>query len=53
MNKQFAEAQIAFALRHAVNGTLVAEIIRKMGVTEPTFYRWKKQYASIPEIHQY
>jgi putative transposase len=55
MKKRFTEAQIAFALRQAVNGTPVAEIIRKMGVTEQTFYRWKRQYASmgIPEIHQY
>jgi putative transposase len=33
----------------------VAEIIRKMGITEQTFYRWKRQYAQmgVPEIHQY
>jgi putative transposase len=55
MKKRFTEAQIAFALRQAVNGTPVAEIIRKMGISEQTFYRWKKQYAGmgIPEIHQF
>jgi putative transposase len=55
MKKRFTEAQIAFALRQAVNGTPVAEIIRKLGITEQTFYRRKRQYAStgIPAIHQY
>jgi putative transposase len=55
MKKRFTEAQIAFALRQAASGTAVAEIIRRMGVTEQTFYRWKKQYAhmGVPEIHQY
>ena len=34
--------QIAFALKQAERGTPVAEIRRKMGDSEPTFYRWKK-----------
>jgi len=42
---RFTEEQIAFALRQAETGTPVAEVIRKMGVSEQTFYRWKKQYA--------
>jgi len=45
--KRFTEAQIAFALRQAESGTLVAEIIRKMGISEVTFYRWKKRYAGL------
>ena len=45
--KRFPETQIAFALRQAESGTLVAEIIRKMGTSEVTFYRWKKQYAGL------
>jgi putative transposase len=55
MKTRFTEAQIAFALRQATNGTAMAEIIRKMGITEQTFYRWKRQYAQmgVPEIHQY
>jgi putative transposase len=55
MKKRFTEGQIAFALRQQANGTSIAEIIRKMGVTEQTFYRWKKQYAGmgVPEIHQF
>ena len=37
--KKYTEEQIAFALRQAEQGTAVAEICRKMGVAEPTFYR--------------
>jgi putative transposase len=45
--KQFSEEQIAFALRQADSGTTIEEICRKMGVSEPTFYRWKKVYAGM------
>ncbi len=45
--KRFTEVQIAFALRQAESGTPVAEIIRKMGISEVTFYRWKKKYAGL------
>ncbi len=45
--KRFTEAQIAFALRQAESGTPVAEVIRKMGISEVTFYRWKKKYAGL------
>jgi putative transposase len=34
-------------LRQAEAGTPVREIIRKLGITEPTFYRWKKKYGSL------
>lgn len=44
---RFTEEQIAFALRQAETGTPVSEIIRKMGISEPTFYRWKKKYAGM------
>jgi len=44
---RFTEEQIAFALRQAETGTPVAEVIRKMGISEQTFYRWKKQYAGM------
>jgi putative transposase len=45
--KQYTEEQIAFALRQAESGTPVAEIIRRRGVSEQTFYRWKKQFAGL------
>jgi len=44
---RFPEEQIAFALRQAETGTPVAEVIRKVGISEQTFYRWKKQYAGM------
>lgn len=48
MNRgRFGEEQIAFALRQAETGTPVAEVIRRMGISEQTFYRWKKRYAGI------
>jgi len=40
--KQFTEVQIAFALRQAESGTPVAEIIRKMEISEVTFYRYRR-----------
>jgi putative transposase len=45
--KRYSEAQIAFALRQAESGTPVAEILRKLGVSEQTFYRWKKRFAGM------
>ena len=44
---RFTEEQIAYALQQAEYGTPVAEVIRKMGVTEQTFYRWKKKYSGM------
>ena len=45
--KRFTEEQIAFALRQNEGGAQIAEIIRKLGVTEQTFYRWKKKFAGV------
>jgi putative transposase len=44
---RFTEEQIAFALRQAEAGTPIIEVCRKMGVSEQTFYRWKKLYAGM------
>jgi putative transposase len=44
---RFTEQQIAFALRQAESGVSIEEITRKMGVTEATFYRWKKRFAGM------
>ncbi len=43
---RFTEEQIAMALRQGESGTPVVEICRKLGVSEATFYRWKKRYGS-------
>tara|TARA_R110002095_G_scaffold152042_1_gene131623 strand:- start:124 stop:378 length:255 start_codon:yes stop_codon:yes gene_type:complete len=45
--KRYTEAQIAFALRQAESGTPVVEVTRKMGISEQTFYRWKKKFAGM------
>ena len=44
---KFTEEQIAFALRQAEGGTRVAEICRKMGISEATFFNWKKKYGGL------
>ena len=47
MKKRYTEEQIALALRQAEGGTAVTEICRKMGVSEATFFRWKKQFQGM------
>jgi putative transposase len=44
---RFTDEQIAFALRQAEAGTAPKEICRKLGVTEQSFYRWKKKFAGM------
>ncbi|MFM1990345.1 MAG: hypothetical protein RJA99_3302 [Pseudomonadota bacterium] len=43
----FTEEQIAFVLRQAEAGTPVADVCRVAGVSEATFYFWKKKYANL------
>jgi putative transposase len=45
--RNFSEEQIAFAFRQAESGTSVSEIIRKLGISEQTFHRWKKRFAGL------
>jgi putative transposase len=44
---QSTEQQIAFALQLAETGTAVGEVCRKMGISEQTYYRWKKRYGGL------
>jgi len=44
---RFTEEQIAFALKQAELGTAVPEICRKMGISDATFYNWKKKYGGL------
>ena len=44
---RFTEQQIAYALRQAESGISVEEITRKMGITQATFYRWKKKFSGM------
>lgn len=44
---KFTESQIAFALKQAETGVAVAEVCRKLGVSEATFYNWKRKYSGL------
>ncbi len=44
---RYTEEQIAFALKQAELGTTVPEVCRKMGISEATFYNWKKKYGGL------
>ncbi|QEG22047.1 Transposase [Mariniblastus fucicola] len=45
--KRYTEEQIAFALRQGESGTPIVDIVRKMGITDQTYYRWKKKFAGM------
>ena len=45
--KGHSEEQILRALRQAEGGTRVADICREYGVSEATFYVWKKKYSGL------
>ncbi len=51
---RFSAEQITMALRQAEAGTPVDEICRKLGVSQATFFRWKKRFGSlgVPEIRE-
>ncbi len=40
---KFSEEQIAYALRQADGGMPVGDVCRQLGVSEATFYAWKKK----------
>jgi putative transposase len=44
---KFTDAQIAFVLRQAEEGTAVGEVCRKSGISEATFYNWRKKYGGL------
>jgi putative transposase len=44
---RFTEEQITVALRQAEAGTPVGEVCRRLGITEATFYRWKRKYGGL------
>ena len=49
---KFSEAQIAFVLKQAEDGSAVAEVCRKAGISQATYFNWKKRYDGLqpPEI---
>ena len=44
---RFSEEQVAYALRQTEQGTPVPDVCRQLGVSEATFYAWKKKYAHL------
>ena len=51
MKKKFSVEQIVGVLKQAEVGVPVAELIRKVGISEQRFYRWKKRYVGL-EVDQ-
>lgn len=47
MKKRYTEQQIAYALKQSETGVSIQEIVRKMGISEATFYNWKKRYSGL------
>mgnify|MGYP000860243015 CR=1 FL=1 len=45
--KRFSVEQIVAVLRQAELGMAVADIIRQVGISEQTFYRWKNLYSGM------
>ncbi len=48
----FTDEQIAYALHQAEAGTQPAEICRKLGISEQTFYRWKRKYGGVGVVRR-
>ena len=44
---KFTEAQIVFAIKQAETGVAVEEVCRKLGITQATFYNWKKKFGGL------
>ena len=45
--KRFSAEQIVAVLKQAEMGLAVSDLIRQLGISEQTFYRWKKQYGGL------
>ena len=52
--KRYTEEQIVYALKQAAAGQKITELCRQMGVTEATFYNWRKKYEgmSVSELSE-
>ena len=44
---KFSPEQMSYAVRQAEQGVPVADVCRKLGITQQTFYRWRKKYAEL------
>jgi putative transposase len=45
--KKCGQEQIIYALRQVEGGTKIGEVCRQLGVSEQSYFRWKKQYAGL------
>jgi len=44
---RFSDQQIAFILRQAEEGTTVEEVCRRAGISQATYYNWRKKYGDL------
>lgn len=44
---KFTEAQIVFAVKQGENEVKIVAVCRQMGISEATFYNWKKKYGGL------
>ena len=44
---QFSDAQKAFILKQGSDGVPVADICRKAGISQATYFNWKKKYSGM------
>ena len=44
---RFSEAQKAFVLKQGADGVAVAEICREVGISQATYFNWKKKYDGL------
>ncbi len=51
---RFTESQILAVLKEGEAGVPIAEVIRKHGISRPTYFKWKSKYsgATIPELRR-
>ena len=51
---KFTVEQIAHALKRVEGGVVLGEVCRELGITEATFYRWRKKFGGIssPEVRE-
>jgi transposase-like protein len=50
--KRFSVKQIVAVLKQAEAGVPLAELLRRVGVSEQTFYRWKKRLKTISDLRR-
>jgi putative transposase len=49
---KFSDAQKAFILKQCADGMTVADICRKAGISQATYFNWKKKYVLPTEMRR-